>query len=601
MIVNLPDLHPSQLEVARATGSHRFVCVSAGRRFGKSFCALVLAVDRALRGEAILWCAPITKTAGKAWTGVQEMLTGLPGIVFRHVDREVRFPGGGRILFVSADSFNRGDGGFSWLVLDEAGYIDETVWTAVLRPQLADKAGGALFISSPSGSGTWFHRMFLRGQGADPEVRSFQFGSSLNPFLPPGEIEAARNDPGTPSRVFRQEWEGSFESAEGARIDRAWIRVERPPALADLTITQGLDLALSEKSTADWSACVTVGRARNGVVWVLSADRIRASFHRLGEWIKQRAEAWHPSAIAVEQAGPSGAAIVSELQRTTSLPIRGVIPKGSKQERFAASVEARIENGAIRFAPSVPGWLISELCEFGANPAHDDGCDALVYAHGLVDSPGGAVAPSLIDRASAPTTLPPNFGEAVYFAGLALGRGVDLACVVIVARTPHPFDPRPGYDPDALAPTAFVVGTFTAPRSRAYRLARKVLEAFEVERIVCDGTDGHGMRLLEDSDDECRVLDMTPDARADLATRLHRFLTAGHLRFAPIDGTDAAALRAETEAIQRTTSTAGNVTYEGDAPRAWALCLALRACDEPAPPRGMVTRDRDGGFRIVQG
>lgn len=383
MIVELPDLHPSQVEIARACETHRWVCVSAGRRAGKTFVALILACDRALRGEHVLWCAPVTKTLGKAWVGAQEMFATFPGVVFRHVEKEVRFPGGGRILFVSADSFNRGDGGFSWLVLDEAAFIEQTIWTAVLRPQLADKAGGALFISSPSGSGTWFHKLWLQGQQPGTDTKSFQFGSTLNPYLPAGEVEAARKDPNTPSRVYRAEWEGSFESAEGARIDRSWIRTARPPELRELSVVQGFDLAISEKQTADWSACVTVGRDVDGITWVLGADRVRASFHELTGWIAQCAATWRPSVCAIEQVS-AFAGVVTELQRTTSLPVKGVRPVGSKHERFAASVEGRIENGLIRFAPSLPAWFIDELCEFGANPAHDDGVDALVHAHGAL-------------------------------------------------------------------------------------------------------------------------------------------------------------------------------------------------------------------------
>ena len=48
----------------------------------------------------------------------------------------------------------------SGVVLDEAAFMDSSVWFEVIRPALADKQGWALFISTPDGTASWFYDMW---------------------------------------------------------------------------------------------------------------------------------------------------------------------------------------------------------------------------------------------------------------------------------------------------------------------------------------------------------------------------------------------------------------------------------------------------------
>jgi len=81
------------------------------------------------------------------------------------------------------------------------------VWAEVLRPALADRLGRAVFCSTPAGR-NWFWRLWLAGQGDDPEIKSWRFPTASNPFIAPTEIEAARAT--MPARIFAQELNADF-------------------------------------------------------------------------------------------------------------------------------------------------------------------------------------------------------------------------------------------------------------------------------------------------------------------------------------------------------------------------------------------------------
>src|SRR5262249_20162647 len=145
----------------------------------------------------------------------------------------------------------RGEG-LDLLLLDEAAYQPEEVWTDVLRPMLADRRGRAVFASTPQREGDWFQAAFDRGQRGEDGGKSWQLPSVKNPRLDPQEIEDARQQ--MPGIVFRREFGAEFVSAAGALIKREWLRYGEPPP--GLSVVLGVDLAISEKTTADWTAVV---------------------------------------------------------------------------------------------------------------------------------------------------------------------------------------------------------------------------------------------------------------------------------------------------------------------------------------------------------
>jgi hypothetical protein len=111
--------------------------------------------------------------------------------------------------------------GLDYLILDEFADIEQTAWTEVLRPTLADREGGALFIGTPKGLGNWAHDIYQMPI-ENPELwSSYQFTTLDGGNVKPEEIEAAKRD--LDERTFRQEFLATFETYSG-RIYYAFDR-----------------------------------------------------------------------------------------------------------------------------------------------------------------------------------------------------------------------------------------------------------------------------------------------------------------------------------------------------------------------------------------
>ena len=102
----------------------------------------------------------------------------------------------------------------SGVVLDEAAFMDSSVWFEVIRPALADKQGWALFISTPDGTASWFYDLWCYCED-DPtnEWRRWCYTTIEGGNVPAEEVEAARAQ--LDARTFRQEFEASFENLTG--------------------------------------------------------------------------------------------------------------------------------------------------------------------------------------------------------------------------------------------------------------------------------------------------------------------------------------------------------------------------------------------------
>ena len=163
---------------------------------------------------------------------------------------------------------------------------------------------------------------------------------------------------------------------EGALFRRSWIQRATAPR-AGARIAMGVDLALSTKQGADYTAIVVVARDEVGKIYVLDAVRQRADFPTALGMIREMASKWKPIQIGIESVAYQ-AVVVQELLRTTTLPIKGITPDRDKMTR-ATPVALRYEQGMIYHA-DLPSWFEDELLAFPQGE-HDDAVDALVYAY----------------------------------------------------------------------------------------------------------------------------------------------------------------------------------------------------------------------------
>ena len=374
LTVKLPPLHPGQQAVAHDPA--RFKVLACGRRWGKTRLGTVLCLATALRGGRAWWVAPSYKMAQVGWRGLAQLAGQIPGAVVARGEMLIGVPGGGTVQVRSADNPQslRGEG-LDFCTLDECAYMLEAAWTEALRPALADRKGGALFISTPHGL-NWFRQLFVLGQQPGGEWRSWQFKSADNPHLDAGEIAAARGL--LSSRVFRQEFEADFlEDAPGALWKRAWLdagRVLQAPQLARVVV------AIDPTATAsgDEAGIVAAGVGRDGALYVLED----ASTHGTPEtWARAAVTLYHKlkaDRIVAEanQGGEMVTAVLRQVDR--AVPVKLVNATRGKATR-AEPVSALYEQGRGHHVGQFDR-LEDELCQWEQGGPSPNRLDALVWA-----------------------------------------------------------------------------------------------------------------------------------------------------------------------------------------------------------------------------
>ena len=237
--------------------------VCCGRRFGKS----TLGVNRlvpALEGYPVAWFSPTYGMLTEIWRETKSHYHA----VTAHKDESrhrLELTTGGVIEFWSLTNFDNVRGRkYKHVVIDEAAmvrYLQEA-WQAVIRPTLTDFEGSADLFSTPKGM-NFFKTLFEWGQDeAREEWMSWRMPSSANPYLPAGEIEAARRE--LPERTFAQEYLAVFlEDAGGVfrKVTSALTATPQERALdghhyvlgvdwgkqADFTVLSMIDTDLNEQ------------------------------------------------------------------------------------------------------------------------------------------------------------------------------------------------------------------------------------------------------------------------------------------------------------------------------------------------------------------
>jgi hypothetical protein len=108
---------------------------------------------------------------------------------------------------------------------------------------------------------------------------SWIFSSYANPHIAREEIDRIAAE--MPELVRRQEILGQFVDLSGASVHREWVKYGEFPHLVPHTIAIGVDLAISLKDMAAYTAIVTLARLADGRVFVLDVKRFRLPFNAI--------------------------------------------------------------------------------------------------------------------------------------------------------------------------------------------------------------------------------------------------------------------------------------------------------------------------------
>ena len=347
----ISDLHPAQFKIYK--DDTRFRTVSAGRRFGKTWLAVTECLQVAMRGGRAWWIAPTYKMSNVGWRPIRQVCSPLDGVSVNKSERQAVFPGGGLVAVRSADNPDslRGEG-LDFVVMDEAAYIMPEAWIEAIRPALSDRLGRALFISTPRGR-NWFWDIHRKG-GAEPDWSSFTYPTSSNPFMPKGEIEAARAE--LPEIIFRQEYLAEFVDSEGAvfrRVHDAAILQPLEQPLEGHQYSAGVDVAASVDYTVitvlDVNTREMVALDRfNRVDYPVLEDRLLATYRK-----------WHLDGMVVES-NSIGAPVIDHL-REHDINIIPFTTTNTTKHDIIQRLQSAFEHGLIHIIdnPILVGELLS--------------------------------------------------------------------------------------------------------------------------------------------------------------------------------------------------------------------------------------------------
>ncbi len=301
-------------------------------------------IECALNRGSAWWVMPSYRMADDVWRSLKATLAD-HWQEKNEQQKLIILPGGGSLRVRSGDDPDSLRGAsLDLVVLDEAAFLREQVWTSALRPALSDRRGRAMFLSTPKGIGNWFHRVF--GYGLDPtraEWQSWQFPTAANPRIAPDEIEAARLD--LPERVFRAEYLAEFTDDSGG-VFRNILPCATASTLSAPEPGHRYALGI-DWGRVDFSVAIVIDKTDqkmvamdrfNGVGWALQRGRLATL-----------AANWQPEAIWAEENSIGGPNI--EALRAEGLPVQAFTTTNASKDDLINGLALALERGRLQIIP----------------------------------------------------------------------------------------------------------------------------------------------------------------------------------------------------------------------------------------------------------
>ena len=363
------DLHKTQLEVAK--DNHRFRVICAGRRWGKSVLARLLVLQYATQQVGTYWIVSPTYRQGKQnhWQELQKEIPREWVAKKNEVELSITLKNGSIIELKGAENPDGLRGvKLRGLVVDEIASIRNWDWlySEVLRPTLTDYEAPAIFISTPKGF-NHFYKLFQQGQSVDGQdmsgYKSWRFTSYDNPYIPKGEIDAAKKE--LTDDTFHQEYMADFRKYTGLvykEFQREVHVIEPFDVPGGWQFFRGIDFGSTNPTACLW---IAVDGDEN---WFVVDEH-----YQTGETIDYHAGVINSKTnnknILASYGDPSGAQWIQEFQQRGIYITPANKETGQNQEGW---VRFGIEKVAEKLK-SVPGHVVPTI----SNKVQDKGMPSL--------------------------------------------------------------------------------------------------------------------------------------------------------------------------------------------------------------------------------
>lgn len=358
-------LWPHQLEVARSDARFRVIC--AGRQVGKSSVLAVIALFEAFtRRNILVLIVSAGETASRrlleecaALASASDLLR---GSVLDETKGTLTLSNGSRVLSVPASERQIRGWAVDLLIVDEAAFVAEEVWSAAEPAIIARPGSRVVLTSTPFGTDHFFRRLWSRGMSSpDGMYRSWHWPSSMSPLMDAVLLEEIRQhgSPITFAREYLAEWADASGALltpaelEGAVLDYRLVGPElaerwhgfSPPGAGGRVLVPQCVAGLDYGSARDASAVAVVAAmddyGLNRVVGASSDDHVFFlpwlefhhgwSYQRFGERVAEVACGYNLRMIASETNGVGAGG-----HEFTALAVARAGESGRLASRFAA-------------------------------------------------------------------------------------------------------------------------------------------------------------------------------------------------------------------------------------------------------------------------
>lgn len=369
----------------------------------------IMAVERFLAGERVLYATPTSEQIGRFWATVTTALqTPIDAGIFRKNETEhvIELPGTEQRIRAktawNADTL-RGDYA-GVLILDEWQLMDEDAWGLVGAPMLLDNNGDAVFVYTPpslhSRSVSKAHdpqhaAKLYRRAAADKSGRwaTFHFASRENPHISAAALADITQD--MTALAYRQEIEAEdVDQAPGA----LWVResIEEQRVNLAPVILNRVVVAIDPTATAQGDEAGIVVAGERDRHFYLLADRSRHGSPL--QWAQAAVDAYHEFKAdrIIAEVNNGGEMVETVLRQIDpNIPYTAVYASRGKATR-AEPVAALYEQRRGHHVGSYPA-LEDELCLWTPGDSSPNRLDALVWAATDLLIGGAVDAGALVD------------------------------------------------------------------------------------------------------------------------------------------------------------------------------------------------------------
>ena len=304
--------------------------------------------------------------------------------------RKIFRTGDSFIDFRSAENPEKWEGQkYRMFLCNEAGIVlkNNDLWEKSVVPMLTDLDGFAILAGTPKGKTfkskeTLFYALQQKALSGEEDWWTKTYSTHYNPHLTKKQIQSIINT--LPSHVVRQEIYGEFIDHIGGLLERRYVNnVDYLPE--KLTIYFGVDLAVSQSESADYTSICVMGVDEsegkdNNKYYIIEVFEFKATEDIIQQNIMALAAEYKPKMIAIEKVAAQDY-LIQSLKNKCQYRIEPVVPKGSKTERFYPLL-VKYEAGKVYHYSQGRGVqsYINQALDF-PNVGHDDMVDSAVLAY----------------------------------------------------------------------------------------------------------------------------------------------------------------------------------------------------------------------------